>query len=74
MVSHQQIFIDAKKMIRLHPDWEDMEVAEAIGLPERILAPGCRELETIAQARKDVTAESGTRTFFGGGYGDLSKL
>jgi hypothetical protein len=42
------MFLLAKKTIRLHRDWSDKEVAEHLGIPE-ILIP-----ETIGPARREV--------------------
>jgi hypothetical protein len=43
------LFLAAKRIIRLHPDWDDVKVAEEAGIK-------LVELDLVAVARRDVEA------------------
>lgn len=49
-----QMFLRAKQVIRLHPDWSDEKVAEQAQLPRGT------EAEIIRTARADLAADSGS--------------
>ena len=53
-----RLFQAAKKALRCDPELTDEQVAAEIGIPERIIAIGGRELDTIREARRDVQADS----------------
>jgi hypothetical protein len=53
-----RLFQAAKKALRRDPELTDEQVAEAIGIPARVISLGGRELDTIRQARSDVAAST----------------
>ena len=53
-----RLFQAAKKALRRDPELTDEQVAEAIGIPARVISLGGRERDTIRQARSDVAAST----------------
>ncbi|GEM_PF-3786661 len=53
-----RLFQAAKKALRRDPELTDEQVAEAIGIPARVISLGGRELDTVRQARSDVAAST----------------
>jgi hypothetical protein len=41
-------FLAAKRLLRVHPDWTDEQVAEALGIPGVLIA------DTVAVARREI--------------------
>lgn len=47
------MFLNAKKFIRLHPEWSDERVADTIGCPHILID------DIIAPARREIDADAG---------------
>lgn len=58
MSRHTELFLDAKRLIRAHPQLSDEEVAGQLG----IKLADRRSMDTISTARKDVAADQVTGT------------
>ncbi len=61
-MSNAQLYLEAKKVLRLHPELTDEEVAGRCGLPAHALAGGAgpgTPLGVIRTARKDNGIDGG---------------
>lgn len=52
LTTRYELFLNAKRIIRLHPDWDDEKVAEAAGIKSL-------EIDLVTTARRDNDADSG---------------
>lgn len=57
MSRRTELFLAAKRTIRAHPDWDDQQIADAIG--SRLIE--CADL--LREARKDVAADTMSAEF-----------
>jgi predicted DNA-binding protein (UPF0251 family) len=45
------MFLAAKKVLRVHPDWTDEQVADQVGIPRAVMD------EVLPQARQEVSQD-----------------
>lgn len=53
-----QIFVNAKRTLRAHPEWDNERVAEQCGLSSRMLTVDERIGSTIDAARREIAADA----------------
>jgi hypothetical protein len=49
------MFLAAKRVLRVHPDWTDEQVADNLAIPKLIIP------ETVAVARREIEQDGDTR-------------
>jgi hypothetical protein len=49
------MFLAAKRVLRIHPDWTNEQVADNLAIPKLLIS------ETVAVARKEIEQDGDTR-------------